>query len=204
MTPFLVRYLVAWCAFCLLAAVLAVRELRVDWRRELRFLFVPWKVAVFAPAVLFVGFAGRFTDDETWDLVTGFGMALLTFFTAAWTVRTAWQVLGGRQRASALVVAVAVCLFASSWFYDGYLLWRDGHYTHRWLGNLQLSPLAYLCAGLLLNVERRGRGFGFAFTRPDPLLAGDGRVNAAMIAAGAPLVAIAAWVLAAYVGWHLP
>jgi hypothetical protein len=32
---------------------------------------VPWKLRLFVPALLFVTFAGRFTNDETWDVVTG-------------------------------------------------------------------------------------------------------------------------------------
>lgn len=200
MTPFLARYVLGWLSFCLLALGLATR-LELDLAAELRFLLVPWKLAVFLPAIAFVTFAGRFTDDETWDVVTGFGMSALTFLSSAWAVGTLWKVLTGERPWFAALVALAACLFASSWFYDGYLLLRDGAYTHRWLGNLRLSPIIYGCAGLLMNLEARGRGVGLAFTRPDwPALRSE-QVSLPMAAAGVPLVALAAFVLVAFVRW---
>jgi hypothetical protein len=45
-----------------------------EWREYLSFHGVPWKLCLFVPALLFVTFAGRYTNDETWDLVTGSGM----------------------------------------------------------------------------------------------------------------------------------
>lgn len=203
MTPFLVRYVACWSLFCVIALLLATR-LELELAAHLRFLLVPWKVAVFAPAIAFVTFAGHFTDDETWDVVTGFGMSALTVLTSSWAVGTTWKVVTGERPWFALVVAIAVALFASSWFYDGWLLLRDGVYTHRWLGNLQLSPIIYGCAGLLLNLEARGGGVGFAFTRPQWPLVADARVTPLMVGAGVPLVAIAAFVLVAFVRWSLP
>ena len=202
LSDFLVRYFVGWVAFCAFAIVVALRTVRPDWRAELAFLTVPWKLALFVPGVVFVTFAGRFTDDETWDVVTGAGMALLTFFTAGWSVGTAYKVLRGERPVAHLVVAFAATLFSSAWFYDGWLLFRDGAYTLRWLGNLKLSPIIYACAGLVLNLEVRGRGVGFAFTRSDwprP----DARGSSWLLAlAAVPLVLIAAYVLVAFVGWR--
>ena len=89
MTPMLWAYVACWGAFCALAAAILVhdrRRLLPEWRAYLRFLLLPWKVALFVPALLFVTFAGRFTDDETWDVVTGSGMSILTYLTAAWAV----------------------------------------------------------------------------------------------------------------------
>jgi hypothetical protein len=198
MTPFLVRYVMCWSLFCIGAAVLATR-LSLEPLENLRFLLVPWKVAVFVPAIVFVTFAGRYTDDETWDVVTGFGMSALTVLTSAWAVGTTWKVFTGERPWYSLFVVVAVALFASSWFYDGWLLLRDGAYTHRWLGNLMLSPIIYVCAGLLLNVERHG----LAFTRTDWPRVADASVTPAMVAAGVPLVGVAAFVLVAFVRWSL-
>ena len=42
-----------------------------------------------------------------------------------------------------------------------WLLWRDGSYTVRWWSNLMLSPIIYVAAGLLWNLE------GVAQTRFD-------------------------------------
>ena len=199
-------YLAGWCSFLALAAVIAWRSVRLDVRDALAFLLVPWKVAVFVPAILFVTFAGRFTDDETWDVVSGGGMSVLTVATAWWSVGTAVRVVRRLRPARELVVAIGVTLFSASWFYDGYLLLRDGSYTPRWLGNLLLSPTIYLCAGLLSNLEIDERGrLGFAFTRADwprPLPTAR-RVSLTMVLVSLPLVAIAAWFLVGFVGWHL-
>lgn len=204
MDAFLVRYLVVWVACCVLGLVLFVKDVRVDWAAHGRALLVPWRLALFVPAIAFVTFAGRFTDDETWDVVCGGGMALLTFFTAGFSVGTTAKVLRGDRPWSHLVVAVVLMLFSSAWFYDGYLLLRDGAYTHRWLGNLKLSPLIYVCAGLALNLEQRGARLGFAFTRPDWPMPRSSRPSWALALAALPLVAVAAYVLVAFVGWRLP
>lgn len=194
-----------WCAFTILAALVAWRSVRIDFRAALRFLLVPWKVAVFVPAILFVTFAGHFTDDETWDVVSGGGMSILTVLTAWWSVGTAARVVRRQAPPHHLLVAIAAMLFASSWFYDGYLLLRDGAYTPRWLGNLMLSPTIYLCAGLLSNLEHDDRGrLGFAFTRADwprPLETSR-QVGLRLVLVALPLVAIAAWFLVGFVGWH--
>jgi hypothetical protein len=200
-----IPYVAGWCTFLVIAALVAYRHVRIDWREAVSFLLVPWKVAVFVPAILFVTFAGRFTDDETWDVVSGGGMSIFTVLTAWWSVGTAVRVVRRMRPARELLVAVAVTLFSSSWFYDGYLYLRDGAYTQRWLGNLMLSPTIYLCAGLLSNLEVDDRGrLGFAFTRrdwPRPLPSAR-RVNAAMVLVSLPLVAIATWFLVGFVGWH--
>ena len=204
MSPFLVRYVVGWLAFCLLALSLAVKYVRPRWRDELAFLTVPWKLALFIPAIGFVAFAGHFTNDESWDVGSGGGMAVLTFLSAGWAVGTAFKVLRAERPISHLVVAIAVALFSSSWFYDGYLLLRDGAYTHRWVGNLLLSPIIYVAAGLALNLEARGRGIGFAFTRAEWPKPASTRSSLLLAAAVLPLVLIAAYVLVGFVGWRLP
>jgi hypothetical protein len=160
-SPFFVTYIAIWASFCLVAVGILVwdrKRLLPEWREYLRFLSVPWKLWLFVPALLFVTFAGRYTNDETWDWVTGSGMAILTFLTAPWVVGLMYQVLTRRRPWRYVIVAPALLLFSSSWFYDGYLLWRDGVYTSRWAGNLMLSPLIYVAAGLLWNLEAKERG----------------------------------------------
>ena len=207
MTPFLVAYVFSWIAFCLVAAAIAWRSVRIGAAEVRAFLLVPWKVAVFAPAILFVTFAGHFTDDETWDVISGAGMSIFTVGTAWWSVGTAVRVVRRQRPLRELVVALAVTLFSSSWFYDGYLLLRDGAYTPRWLGNLMLSPTVYLCAGLLANFELDAeRRLAFAFSRSDwprPLPTSQ-RVGWPLVLASLPLVAIAAYFLVGFVGWHAP
>ena len=198
------RYLVAWLAVCVVATALAVKGVRLRGADVLAFLRAPWKVAVFAPAIVFTTFAGRFTDDETWDVVSGGGMSVLTVLTAWWSVGAAVQVWRRVRPPSHLVVAIAVGLFSSSWFYDGYLLLRDGAYSQRWLGNLMLSPTIYICAGLVMNLELRDRKLAFAFTRsdwprPTPTTA---TTTWPLLVASIPMVVVAAYFLVGFVGWH--
>jgi len=212
-SPFFVRYIAVWASFCLIAVVILVwdrKRVVPELREYLRFLSVPWKLFLFVPALLFVTFAGRFTNDETWDVVTGSGMAILTFLTAPWVVGLIYQVLRSRRPLRYLIVALALLLFSSSWFYDGYLLWRDGVYTRRWAGNLMLSPFIYMAAGLLWNLEakesqdfREGWNFRFSFVRENwPSRPEDTRFGP-LILASIPFILIAAFILVAFVGWNV-
>ena len=211
--PFFVKYLATWVAFCLIAVCILVwdrKRLLPEWREYWRFLCVPWKLWLFMPALLFVSFAGRFTNDETWDVVTGSGMAILTFLTAPWSIGLIYQVLVGQRPLRYLIVAIALLLFSSSWFYDGYLLWRDGAYTSRWAGNLMLSPFIYVAAGMSWNLEAKenrgfldGGGFRLSFVRADwpsrPVDTGFGP----LVLVSIPFIVIAAFVLVAFVGWKV-
>jgi hypothetical protein len=212
-SPFFVEYIALWVSFCLIAGfILLMDRKRIwrEWRAYFDFLFVPWKFYLFVPAFLFVTFAGRYTNDETWDSVTGSGMSIFTFLTAPWSVGLIYQVLVGRRPMRYLIVASAVLLFSSSWFYDAYLLWRDGIYTRRWLGNLMLSPIIYMAAGMLWNLEANESqsfldrwDFRFSFVRPDwPSRPVDTRFTPVIVAA-IPLILIAAFILVAFVGWNL-
>jgi hypothetical protein len=210
LSPFHLRYVAGWVSFCLLALLLAIRDgkaLIPEWRLYRTLLGVRWKLVVFLPAILFVTFAGRFTDDETWDFVSGGGMAVLTFLTAPWALGVIYKVMVGKRPVRWLLLAAAAWLFSSSWFYDGYLLLRDGVYTPRWLGDLMLSPIIYLCAGLLANLED-GRGEGvrvfLAFRRADwPAAPAHADFSLLMFVICVPLIVVAAVILVAFVGWKL-
>jgi hypothetical protein len=142
--------------------------------------------------------------------MTGSGMALLTFLTAPWAIGLIYQVLTGRRPWRYLIVALALLLFSSSWFYDAYLLWRDGVYTPRWWENLILSPVIYVAAGLLWNLEAKESGdfgeqpgFRLSFVREDwPKRPADTRFGP-IIFVSIPFIVIAAFVLVAFVGWNL-
>jgi hypothetical protein len=212
-SPFFVKYMATWASCCLVAALILVwdrKRLVPEWREYWRFLCVPWKLWLFVPALIFVTFAGRYTNDETWDVVTGSGMALLTFVTAPWSIGLIYQVLIGRRPLRYLIVALALLLFSSSWFYDAYLLWRDGVYTPRWAGNLMLSPFIYVAAGLLWNLEakdswnfRDGGGFRLSFVRADwPKRPVDTRFGP-LVLVSIPFIVIAVFVLVAFVGWKV-
>jgi hypothetical protein len=199
-------YIAFWVLFCLIAIAILYKDrkqLYPEWREYWRFLCVPWKLAIFVPAFLFVTFAGRFTDDETWDLVTGSVMSILTFLTAPWVLGVFYQVIKGKKPPRYIIVATALCLFSCSWFYDGYLYWRDGHYTSRWQGNLILSPIVYFAAAQLWNLEAWNERFvrpGFIRSDwPKPPL--DKRFGPILLAS-IPFILIATGMLVAFVNWH--
>ncbi|MEW6157213.1 MAG: hypothetical protein AB1813_07245 [Verrucomicrobiota bacterium] len=179
-------------------------QVGLELRRYCRYLTMRWKLAIFVPAFLFVTVAGRFTDDETWDVISGGGMSLLTYFSAPWCLGMVYQVIVGRRPRHYLFVASALLLFSSSWFYDGYLLLRDGCYTTRWWSNLMLSPIIYLAAGFLWNLEAHGRfGVRLGFVRADwPSRPMDGRFLPILFFS-IPLILIAGFVLVAFVQWRL-
>jgi hypothetical protein len=211
-SPFFVKYMAAWISFCVAAAILLVsnrKRLFPELRRYLGFLLVSWKVCFFAIAFAFVTFAGRYTNDESWDRVTGSGMSILTFLTAPWSVGIIYQVLIGRRPLRDLIIAIALLLFSSSWFYDTYLLIRDGAYTRRWAGNLTLSPIIYLVAGILWNLEaqadhdfRDREGVRLSFMRMDWPSRPINTAFEPLILVSIPLILAAAFVIVAFVDWN--
>jgi hypothetical protein len=205
MNSFLLGYTALWVLYCAFAAGIAIRErasLSAELRTYLRFLCVPWKLAVFAPALLFVTFAGRFTNDETWDIATGGVMSILTFLTAPWVVGVLYQVVKGKRTPKCAIVAIALCLFSCSWFYDSYLFLRDGHYTSRWLGNLMLSPFLYALGGLLWNLEAKGAWPTLSFLRPDWPAPSPDRRFAPLLIVAFLLIISAGVILVSFVSWH--
>jgi hypothetical protein len=200
-------YLAAWTATCVLALVLAVRDraVRSDAMPYARCLLVPWKLAVFAPAAIFVTFAGQFAHDDTWDRVTGAGMSILTYLTAPWVVGTLWLVAKGRRPRRHLAVAVPAALFSASWFYDGWLLYRDGSYPNLWFWNLVVSSYLYAAAGFLWNLEVDAAGkLRLGFTRPNwPAPPFERQFHPALLLAILPPVALAAAILLGSVRWRV-
>lgn len=199
-------YTLSWILVCLIALAILLKDrhqLSTEGQNYLQFLCVPWKLAIFIPAFVFVTFAGRFTDDETWDIVTGSVMSLLTFATAPWSLGLMYQVLKRTRKPRYLLVATALCLFSASWFYDAYLFLRDGHYTARWLGNLILSPIMYLSAGLLWNLEAKNRFFPtISFLREDwPMPPADKSFRPLLPIAFTIMLFVGS-MLMSYVRWH--
>ncbi len=162
-------YVAAWGCACLFGLVLFLRRpgaFAVGRGGYWHFLGEPWKLLSFAVGASLITLIAPYTGDPTWDHTDGLFMSLLCFATAPWVVATlfAWV----RRRSSWQEVYVAVCawLFAASWSYDIYLVWRDGHYPDTWFANLFASSVIYLAAGLFWNLEwLRGRGVIFSFMR---------------------------------------
>lgn len=65
---------------------------------------------------------------------------------------------------AALYVAFCLALFSASWFYDIYILMRDGVYPPAWFSNLLISSTLYGAAGLFWSLDGEG-GYTFTFQR---------------------------------------
>jgi hypothetical protein len=199
-------YLIAWVLLCVFAVASFLRDktLCAMVPPYLNYLFQPWKVALFAPAGLFVTFAGQFAWDDSWDVVTGAGMSILTFLTAPFAAGLMFKVLQGAAPARHWVIAVTVGMFSASWFYDGWLLLRDGHYSAMWLPNLLLSPFLYALAGLLWNLEVDGQGnASLGFMRADWPKSAGRRLNWKLLLAVLPAVFLTASILLFSVHWRM-
>lgn len=203
----LFAYVVAWSLATITAGVAALSTpaIRSELPAYVRFLLVPWKLAVFVPAAIFVTFAGSFAYDDTWDVVAGGGMSLLTYLTAPWAVGVFFR-CGKRWRPRwHELLALVACLFSASWFYDGWLLIRDGSYPETWLPNLGISPALYLLGGALWNLEVDASGkptFGFVHQEwPIPPTVPQARPMLFLLAL--PPIVLAAIILLFSVKWRL-
>jgi hypothetical protein len=171
-------YVVGWSLACAAALVLVARErsaFAFAQAEYWRFLAAPWKLATVAAPTAFFVLVAPYTGDPTWDRADALEMCVATYVTAPWALGTLVRV--ARRRAPRRQAFVAACawLFAASWSYDGYLLWRDGRYPPTWWSNLIVSSFLYAAAGVLWNLAYEpGRGVRLAFlsetwpVRPQP------------------------------------
>ncbi len=170
MTKPFALYTVAWLAACLAAGYLMARHhrtLELFQARYRRFLLQDWKVLSFIVAGTGLTLVAPYADDYTWDYLDALVMSVLTFATAPWAVGTLYRALKRRTAWVNGYIAVCVWMFSASWFYDLYIVLRDGAYSPYWLSNLFLSSLLYLAAGLLWSLEcGRERGVVFQFVEP--------------------------------------
>ena len=163
-------YMVGWCLAMLMAGGILSQKFRAGSRPDayFRFLLRPWKTLTFGIAFVGMVVIAPYTGDHTWDYIDAAVMAILTFLTAPWSVGTFYR--AARKRVSGIDVYIALCLmlFSSSWFYDGYIYWRDGIYPATWLSNLIISPTLYIAGGMFWNLDYvRGHGIQFAFQRQE-------------------------------------
>lgn len=164
---YLASYMVFWIAACMAALFLCVRN-RVAYPifhpEYWKFLLTSWKVAIFIIATAGITLMAPYTVDPTWDHFNAFGMSVLTFVTAPWATGTFYRAARWIVPLREVFVPLCAMLFSASWFYDGYLLLRDGRYPDTWLPNLFASSFVYILAGLLWNLDwKEGRGVIFAF-----------------------------------------
>ena len=159
MTKPFALYTATWVAACLVAGYLMARHhatLELFHARYRRFLLQDWKVLSFVVASTGLTLVAPYADDTTWNYVDALVMCALTFATAPWAVGTLYRALKRRTAWVNGYVAVCIWLFSASWFYDLYIVLRDGAYSPYWLPNLFLSSLLYLTAGLLWSQGLRG------------------------------------------------
>ncbi len=168
-------YAPAWGAACLLATGLLLRYrggIELFQRRYWRFLLQRWKLISFLVAAFLLTLLAPLSNDPTWDRLDAAVMSVLTYATAPWAVGTLYRAVHGRAPWPHAYAAACLGLFSASWFYDLYILFRDGTYPVYWLANLFLSGLLYVCAGLLWNLQwSPARGVGFQFAQlhwPEP------------------------------------
>ena len=167
LNPAFVAYIVLWLTACAFAVGFCVRnrgEFAPFHTDYWRFLFVPWKLVIFAVALAGMLWLGPRSGDPTWDWVDASFMSALTYVSAPWALGVLWRT--ARRRLAWWQAYVAACLwmFSASWSYDLYILLRDGRYPPSWLANMLASSILYLLAGLLWNVDwSQSRGVTFAF-----------------------------------------
>ncbi len=176
MREFYPVYICLWSTACVVAIVLYVKDRKtyaISQPEYRRFIFKPWKIITFLIAATGLTLVAPYTGDPTWDYCDSIVMSVLTFFTAPWAVGVAYRTCRGVLPKRQAYVAACVWLFSVSWFYDTYILLRDGEYTPLWLPNLFASSALYAFAGLLWNLDwRPHRGTIFAFMedgRPNPV-----------------------------------
>lgn len=164
-------YICVWAAACVVAVLIYLRDSEtyaVSQGAYWRFIFKPWKLVTFLIAATGLTVVAPYTGDPTWDYCDSVVMSLLTYFTAPWTVGVFYKTFRGRLPKKQAYVAACVWLFSVSWFYDTYILLRDGEYTPLWLPDLFASSTLYAFAGLLWNLDwRPHRGTIFAFMEDD-------------------------------------
>lgn len=167
MTKLFALYTAGWIAACLVAACLMARHhktIELFDARYRRFLLQDWKVLSFIVSGTGLTLVAPYTDDYTWDYFDALIMSGLTFATAPWAVGTLYRAFKRRATWVNGYIAVCVWMFSASWFYDAYIVLRDGAYSPYWLSNFFLSSLLYLAAGLLWSLEwTRARGVVLQF-----------------------------------------
>ena len=150
-------YLAAWISACAVAVVVALKEgrkLSLVSRDYARLLYTPWRLITVVVAGGTMVVVAPYSGDPTWDYFDAAFMVLLTYLTAPWAVGILYRVVRRRARWQHAYVAICLMLFSASWSYDAYMmLKRSGPGPVLWTENLLASPLLYVLAGLLWNLD---------------------------------------------------
>lgn len=89
LSAFELCYALLWLSLtfiCMASLLCQRRAFYLECKTYLPFLLIPWKLATFLPVLIFLIVAGPYTNDPTWDVVSGGGMAILTYLTAPWSI----------------------------------------------------------------------------------------------------------------------
>lgn len=171
MSLFLKMYLVSWLIACGIALILMYRNkniIELFKKAYWKSLFKSWKLITFFISATGIIVVAPYTGDPTWDYFDAIVISILTYFTAPWTLAVVYRFFSVERNWSKLYIAICVWMFSASWFYDGYLLIRDGFYPVTWFTNIFASSVVYVCAGMLWNLEwKEDRGVHFSFREKD-------------------------------------
>lgn len=165
-------YIVAWVSACVIALAIFLRHRQsfaLTCGDYWRFLCMPWKVITFFIAGIGMTVVAPYTGDITWDYVDASVMSILCFLTAPWAVGVLYKAARRELPLRQAYVAACIWLFTASWFYDTWLLIRDGEYpVTMWWPNLMASSGLYAMGGLFWNLHwSPQRGTIFAFMESD-------------------------------------
>jgi hypothetical protein len=164
-------YIFIWSAACILALIVILRNSSscVIFRKSyFLFLSKPWKIITFMIATASMTLMAPFSGDYTWDYYDALSMSFMTFYTAPWAVGIFYRFFKRMVSFGQMYAALCIMFFVSSWFYDLYILLRDGFYPPTWLHNLLISSTLFFAAGLFWNLDwEKDKGVVFAFQWDD-------------------------------------
>ena len=160
-----VYYTCSWSVATVIAIVLLLRNCdKNKLTSYLRFLALPWKLITFVVAMGGITIAAPYSGDPTWDYFDSIMISCLTYVFGPWSVGIFFLAIKRKTTKTKLYIASVMMLFSSSWFYDGYILIRNGIYPASWLPNLIISPAFFIAGGLFWNLENiPGTGVKFSF-----------------------------------------
>ena len=137
---------------------------KIELYHYFQFLLIPWKLITFIIAMTGITLAAPYSGDATWDYFDSIIISILVYLSSPWAVGTLYLFITKKRSYKNLFIAIVMLLFSSSWFYDGYILIRDGNYPATWLQNLIISPAFFIAAGMFWNLEYMpGLGAKFSF-----------------------------------------
>ena len=134
-------------------------------------LLAPWRLVLFAIALVTFALGAPYMGDPTWDAVDATFMSVGCYASAPWVTGVVFRSLGRARarrpgRAETFVAAVA-WIAVTSWSYDAYLVARDGLYPVTFRENAIASTILFVLGGLFFSVGGHPvRGVIFVFMDP--------------------------------------